>query len=44
LEIGYKFGAETEGKVIQKLPYLGIQLMYIQSPNPDNIDDAKSEC
>jgi len=36
-----KFGAETEGMAIQCLPHLGIQPIYIQSPNPDNITDAK---
>jgi len=36
-----KFGAETEG--IQSLPYLGIQPIYIEPPNTDNIADAK-EC
>ena len=35
------FGAETEGKAIQTLPHLGIQPIYIQLPNPDNIDEAK---
>jgi len=35
------FGAETEGKTIQRLPHLGIQPIYIQPPNPDNIADAK---
>jgi len=29
-----KFGAETEGKAIQRLPHLGIQPIYIQPPNP----------
>jgi len=36
-----KFGAETKGKAIQRLPHLGIQSIYIQLPNPDNIADAK---
>jgi len=36
-----KFGEETEGMAIQSLPHLGIQLIYIQPPNPDNIADAK---
>jgi len=36
-----KFGAETEGKTIQKLPHLEIQPICIQPPNPDNIADAK---
>ena len=36
-----KFGAETEGKAIQKLPHLRIQPIYIQPPNQDNISDAK---
>ena len=36
-----KFGAETEGMAIQSLPYLRIQPIYIQPPNPDNIADAK---
>jgi len=36
-----KFGAETEGKAIQRLPHLGIQSIYIQSPIPDYIADAK---
>ena len=31
-------GAETEGKVIQRLPHLGIHP--IQSPNPDTTVDA----
>jgi len=35
------FGSETEGKAIQSLPHLGIQPIYIQPPNPDNIADAK---
>jgi len=35
-----KFGAETEGKTIQSLPHLGIQPIYIQPPNLDNIDEA----
>ena len=33
-------GAETEGKVIQRLPDLG-NPFHIQSPNPDTIVDAK---
>jgi len=36
-----KFGAETEGMTIQSLPHLGIQPIYIQSQNLDNIDEAK---
>jgi len=36
-----KFGAQTEGKVIQRLPHLRIQPIYIQQPNPDNNADAK---
>jgi len=36
-----KFGAEIEGMAIQSLPHLGIQPIYIQQPNPDNIADAK---
>jgi len=36
-----KSGAETEGKAIQSLPHLGMQAIYIQRPNPDNIVDAK---
>jgi len=36
-----KFGAETEGMAIQSLPHLGIQHIYIQPSNPDNIADAK---
>jgi len=38
-----KFGVETERMVILRLPYLGIQPIYIQPPNsyPDNITDAK---
>jgi len=35
-----KFGAETEGMAIQRLPHLGIHPIYIQPPNPDNIADA----
>ena len=34
-----KFGAETEGKAIQKLLHLG-NLSHIQSSNPDTIVDA----
>jgi hypothetical protein len=34
-----KCGVETEGKVIQKLPHLGIHP--ILTPNPDTIVDAK---
>ena len=37
-----KFGAETEEMAIQRLPYLGIQPIYIQPPIPDNIADAKN--
>jgi len=36
-----KCGPETEDKAIQKLPHLGIQLINIQSLNPDNISDFK---
>jgi len=36
-----KFGAETEGMAIQRLPHLGIQPIHIQPPNPDTIADAK---
>jgi len=36
-----KFGAETEGMAIQSLSHLGIQPIYIQPPNPENIADAK---
>jgi len=36
-----KFGAETEEKAIQRLLHLGIQVIYIQPPNPDNVADAK---
>jgi len=42
--VGYKetkFGAESEGMAIQRLPYLGIQSIYIQPQNPDNIADSK---
>jgi hypothetical protein len=35
-----KCGTETEGKAIQRLPYLG-DPSHIHSPNPDNIVDAK---
>jgi len=35
------FGAETEGKAIQSLPYLGIQPIYIQPPKLDNIVEEK---
>jgi hypothetical protein len=34
-----KYGAETEGKAIQKLPHLG-NPSHIQSPNPDTVVDA----
>jgi hypothetical protein len=34
-----KYGAETEGVIIQRLPHLGI-LPIIQSPNPDTFVDA----
>jgi len=34
-----KFGAETEGKAIQRLPHLGIHS--VQTPNPDIVVDAK---
>jgi hypothetical protein len=37
---GTKSGAETEGKAIQRLPYLGIRPI-MQTPNPDTIADAK---
>jgi len=36
-----KFGAETEGKAIQRLSHLEIQPIYIQPPNPDKIADTK---
>jgi len=36
-----KFGAETEEMVIQSLPHLGIQTIYIRPPKLDNIDKAK---
>jgi len=36
-----KFGAETEGKTIQRLPHLG-DSSHIQIPNLDNIADAKN--
>jgi len=36
-----KFGAETGGKAIQRLPQPGIHPIYIQPPNPDNIADCK---
>lgn len=36
-----KFGAETEGMAIQRLPKLWIQPIFTQPPNPDNIDEAK---
>jgi hypothetical protein len=36
-----KCGAETEGKAIQRLPHLGNQPVYIQSPNLNTIMDAK---
>jgi hypothetical protein len=35
-----KFGPETEGKVIQRLPHLEIYPIHIQSPNPDTIVNA----
>jgi len=35
-----KFGAETEGKAIQRLPHLG-DPSHMQTPNPDTIADAK---
>jgi len=34
-------GAETEGMAIQNLPHLGIQPIYMQPPDPDNIADTK---
>jgi hypothetical protein len=37
---GTKSGTETEGKAIQKLPYLG-NPFHLQTPNPDTIVDAK---
>jgi len=36
-----KFGAETEGKAIQRPPHLGIHPIYIQPTNPDNIAGVK---
>jgi len=36
-----KFGEETEGMNIQLLPHLGIQVIYIQPPKLDYIDEAK---
>jgi hypothetical protein len=36
--LGKKCGEATDGKAIQKLPHLRI---YIQTPNPDTIADAK---
>jgi len=36
-----KFVAETEEMTIKRLPHLGIQPIYTQPPNPDNIADAK---
>jgi len=36
-----KFGAETEGMAVQRLPHLGIQHIYIQPPNPVTIGDVK---
>jgi len=35
------YGAETEGMAIQSLPHLGIQSIYTQPPNPNDIMDAK---
>jgi len=35
------FAAEAEERVIQSLPHLDIQPIYIQPPNPDNIADVK---
>jgi hypothetical protein len=35
---GTNCGAKTEGRAIQRLPYLGIS--HIQTPNPDTIADA----
>ena len=34
-----KYGAETEGKAIQRLVHLGLHPIY--TPNPDTIVDAK---
>jgi hypothetical protein len=34
-----KYGAETEGMTIKRLPHLGIS-SHIQPPNPDTIVDA----
>jgi len=36
-----KVRAETEEKAIQSLRHLGIQPIYLQSPNPVNIADTK---
>jgi hypothetical protein len=36
-----KCGAETEGKVNQRLPHQRLSPSHIQSPNPDIIVDAK---
>jgi len=35
------FGVETEEMVIQKVPHLEIQPIYIQPPNPVNIAYSK---
>jgi len=35
------FGTDGEGMAIQSLIYPGIQAIYIQLPNPDNIANAK---
>jgi len=40
-DIETKFRAETEGMAIHSLPHLGIQSIYMQPPNLDNIDRAK---
>jgi hypothetical protein len=34
-----KYGSETEGKTVQRLPHLG-NPSHIQPPNPDTIMDA----
>jgi len=36
-----KFGAGIKGRAIQRLPNLGIQLIYIHPPNQYSIADAK---
>jgi len=41
VDMATKFGAETEGKAIQNITQPGIQPIYIQPTNSDNIADAK---